>query len=186
MLVIKHNTTLSTPHVSTLCLCLLHPHPQTPFLPYRASCSHLRLSHSTTAYSNIQESYETKGPGPEWPSVKDYFSDKFSNNKASIVPRQALELAAGAAVRLTGLDSRNTLPDLSGGSVWSLWFTPPGKWVKSERKWRTRQTKRHWICLWTGFNLSMDLTWTPVGRSNSLSSCSCFGGRRLFISISYQ
>ena len=31
----------------------------------------------------------------EWPSVKDYFSDKFSNNKASIVPRASPRISSG-------------------------------------------------------------------------------------------
>lgn len=81
-------------------------------MPYRASYTYCKLLHSSGSYCNIQQTYETKGEAPERPSVKDYFSDKFSNNKASIVPRRALELTAGATARLTGPDSATTAADL--------------------------------------------------------------------------
>lgn len=83
---------------------------------------------------NMQEPYETKALAPEWPSVKDYFSDKFSNNKAPIVPRQALELAAGATARLTGLDSATTLQT----SEQILWFLQTENTFKMTQDWKCR------------------------------------------------
>lgn len=78
--------------------------------------SHLYLNHHfsfellwsklfplTDAYCRTQETYETKGQASERLRVKDYFSHKISNNKASIVSQQTLKLAAGANGRLTGL-----------------------------------------------------------------------------------
>lgn len=44
-------------------------------------------------------------------SVKDYFSDKFSNNKAPIVPHRALESAAGGLHARPGLTA--LAPELS-------------------------------------------------------------------------
>lgn len=58
---------------------------------------------------SVQWTRETKGPAPERPSVKDYSSRKYATNKASIVSRQALKLAAGAQARLTELDWATTL-----------------------------------------------------------------------------
>lgn len=65
----------------------------------------------TDGSCKTQETYETKGQASKRLCVKDYFSHKFSNNKASIVSQQTLKLAAGANERLTGPDSSASLPE---------------------------------------------------------------------------
>lgn len=84
-------------------------------LPFRATCSHFKWCKRAHAYSNIQQNYETKGLGPRAAPVSRITSQTHSPaTKPPLCTGRALELAAGATARLTGLDSAGSLPDLCG------------------------------------------------------------------------